>query len=155
MNDMTIPQTTPKAPETLEDVQNLLDHVVSSLAAIGQETAAIHQEIALLQGELDKEQEREREFLQKSPSWAEDKKPPREYKLTKADFAYIKRFGSSWFDTSIFRALTGKSDGACTGFIHRVRHAENSQWIVNCMKAGNRRKIYQILPKETALHDAA
>ena len=152
MNDMTIPQTTPKAPETLEDVQNLLDHVVSSLAAIGQETAAIHQEIALLQGELDKEVQSEREFLSEQESMA---KPRPEYKLTKADFAYIKRFGSSWFDTSIFRALTGKSDGACTGFVHRVRHAENSQWIVNCMKAGGRRKIYQILPKETALHDAA
>ena len=154
MNDMTIPQTTPKAPETLEDVQNLLDHVVSSLTAIGQETAAIHQEIALLQGELDKELESEREFLsqQESVSVA---KPPREYKLTKADFAYIKRFGSSWFNTSVFTALTGKSDGAMTGFIHRVRHAENSQWIVNCKKAGGRRKIYQLLPKETALHDAA
>ena len=152
MNDMTIPQTTPKAPETLEDVQNLLDHVVSSLTAIGQETAAIHQEIALLQGELDKELESEREFLSEQESTA---KPRPEYKLTKADYAYIKRFGTSWFNTSVFTTLTGKSDGAMTGFIHRVRHAENSQWIVNCKKAGGRRKIYQILPKGDALHDAA
>lgn len=153
MNDMTIPQTSMKAPTNLDELQKMLDHVMSSLTAISQEASMVHQEVNLLQDVVSKELDDERAFEAKMVENAE--KPPREYKLTKADYAYIKQFGSSWFDTSIFRALTGKSDGACTGFVHRVRHAENSQWIVNCMKAGNRRKIYQILPKETALHDAA
>jgi len=153
MNDMTIPQTTLKAPENLDELQKMLDHVVSSLTAIGQEASMLHQEVSLLQGVVERELEDERAFEAKMVDNAE--KPRPEYKLTKADYAYIKRFGSSWFNTSIFIALTGKSDGAMTGFIHRVRHAENSQWIVNCKKAGGRRKIYQILPKGDALHDAA
>ena len=153
MNDMTIPQTSMKAPTNLDELQKMLDHVMSSLTAISQEASMVHQEVTLLQDVVSKELEDERAFEAKLVENAE--KPRREYKLTKADFAYIKRFGSSWFNTSIFTALTGKSDGAMTGFIHRVRHAENSQWIVNCKKAGGRRKIYQLLPKETALHDAA
>ena len=153
MNDMTIPQTSMKAPANLDELQKMLDHVMSSLTAISHEANMVHQEVNLLQDVVSKELADERAFEAKAVENAE--KPSPEYKLSKADFAYIKRFGSSWFDTSIFTALTGKSDGAMTGFIHRVRHAENSQWIVNCMKAGGRRKIYQILPKETALHDAA
>lgn len=150
MNNMTLfPQPTNKTPENLEDVQNMLTYVRSQLIAIGEEASMLHQELSLLADAVDKEVDEERESL------AITEKVSPTYKLGKTDLDYIKRFGSSWFNSSVFTALTGKSDGAMTGFIHRVRHAEDSQWIVNTKQAGGRRKIYQILPKETALHDAA
>ena len=153
MNNMTLfPQATNKTPENLEDVQKMLDYVRSQLTAIGQETSMLHQELTLLKDAVDKEAEEEAKFEAKLEDNAEKVSPV--YKLAKADFRYVDVMGEFWFDRITFKALTGKDAGAMTGFIHRIRHAEESKWTVNTKRVG-RNKIYQIVPKETALHDAA
>ena len=153
MNNMTLfPQATNKTPENLEDVQKMLDYVRSQLTAIGQETSMLHQELTLLKDAVDKEVEEEAKFEAKLEDNAEKVSPV--YKLAKADFRYVDVMGEFWFDRITFKALTGKDAGAMTGFIHRIRHAEESKWTVNTKRVG-RNKIYQIVPKETALHDAA
>ena len=153
MNNMTLfPQATNKTPETLEDVQKMLDFVCSQLTAIGQEASTLHQELTLLKDAVDKEAEDEAKFEAKLEDNAEKVSPV--YKLAKADFRYVDVMGEFWFDRITFKALTGKDAGAMTGFIHRIRHAEESKWTVNTKRVG-RNKIYQIVPKETALYDAA
>ena len=153
MNNMTLfPQATNKTPENLEDVQKMLDYGLSQLTAIGQEASMLHQELALLKDAVDKEAEDEAKFEAKLEDNAEKVSPV--YKLAKADFRYVDVMGEFWFDRITFKALTGKDAGAMTGFIHRIRHAEESKWTVNTKRVG-RNKIYQIVPKETALHDAA
>lgn len=153
MNNMTLfPQATNKTPENLEDVKKMLDYGLSQLTAIGQEASMLHQELALLKDAVDKEAEDEAKFEAKLEDNAEKVSPV--YKLAKADFRYVDVMGEFWFDRITFKALTGKDAGAMTGFIHRIRHAEESKWTVNTKRVG-RNKIYQIVPKETALHDAA
>ena len=153
MNNMTqFPQATNKVPENLEDVQKMLTFVCSHLTAIGQEASMLHQELTLLKDAVDKEADDERAFESKLEDNAEKVRPV--YKLAKADFQYVEVMGEFWFDRITFKALTGKSEGAMTGFIHRIRHAEGSKWIVNTKRVG-RNKIYQIVPKETAVNDAA
>ena len=153
MNNMTLfPQATNKVPENLEDVQKMLAFVCSQLTAIGQEASVLHQELTLLKDAVDKEAEDERAFEDKLEDNAEKVRPM--YKLAKADFQYVEVMGEFWFDRITFKALTGKNAGAMTGFIHRIRHAKESKWTVNTKRVG-RNKIYQIVPKETAINDAA
>ena len=153
MNNMTLfPQATNKTPENLEDVQKMLAFVCSQLTAIGQEASVLHQELTLLKDAVDKEAEDERAFEDKLEDNAEKVRPM--YKLAKADFQYVEVMGEFWFDRITFKALTGKNAGAMTGFIHRIRHAKESKWTVNTKRVG-RNKIYQIVPKETAINDAA